>query len=182
MKTFADVAMVLILVIFAISGFRRGFIRSLVDLIGGIAALIAAVIFSQQFTDWARNFLGTSAPKWMSNPILSKVVAVLVLFLLFEALIQTVASLLDHVFRLPGLRQLNALFGGALGFGKGLVVVLLLCASLRMSLPSFTSDMPWLKQATFSQIYQTVSGHNPVYDLFQSEFWSEVGKNAKQAV
>ena len=111
LKTFTDVAMAALLVIFAVSGFRRGFIRSLVDLLGGIASLIAAVIFAQNFANWARTLLGTSAPKWMSDSVLSKVAAVLVLFLLFEALIETVASLLDHVFRLPGLRQINALFG-----------------------------------------------------------------------
>ena len=179
--------MAVLLIVFTVSGFRRGFIRSLVDLIGGIAALIAAVVFSQNFAEWARNLIGKSAPKWMSDPVLSKVVAVLVLFLLFEALIQTVASLLNHIFRLPGLRQINALFGGALGFGKGVVVVLLLCAALRVSLPSFTADdMPGmqqsLRQAAFSQIYQTVSAHNPVYDLFQSQFWNEVGRNAKKAI
>ncbi len=182
LKTFTDAVMAVILVGFAVSGFRRGLIRSLVDLLGGIASLIAAVIFSQDFAKWARGFLGASAPKWMNDPVLSKAVAVLVLFLLFEALIQTVASLLDHVFRLPGLRQINALFGGALGFGKGAVVVLLLCAVLRVSLPSYAAEMPWLKQAAFSQVYQSVAARNPVYDLLQSEFWNEVGKNAKTAV
>lgn len=182
MKTFTDVAMAALLVFYAASGFRRGLIRSLVDLLGGVAALIAAVVFSQSFVGWARAFLGASAPQWMSDPVLSKVAAVLMLFVLFEALIQAVASLLNHVFRLPGLRQLNALFGGVLGFGKGAVVVLLLCASLRVSLPSFAANQQWLKQAAFSQIYQSVSARNPVYDLFLSEFWSEVGKNAKQAI
>ena len=182
MKTVTDVAMAVLLVLYAVSGFRRGLIRSLVDLLGGVAALVGAVIFSRNFADWIRGFLGVSAPKWMSDPVLSKVAAVLVLFLLFEALIQSAASLLNHVFRLPGLRQLNTLFGGVLGFGKGAVVVLLLCASLRISLPSFAANQQWLKQAAFSQIYQSVSVHNPVYDLFQSEFWSEVGKNAKQAI
>jgi membrane protein required for colicin V production len=182
LKTFTDAVIVALLLLYAASGFRRGFIRSLVDLLGGIAALIGAVIFSQQFADWVREFLGDSAPQWMNNTILTRVAAVLVLFLLFEGLIQTAASLLNHVFRLPGLRQLNALLGGVFGLGKGAVVVLLLCASLRTSLPSFSANQQWLKQAAFSQIYQSVSARNPVYDLLQSEFWSEVGNNAKQAI
>ena len=185
METFADVVMVVLLLLYTVSGFRRGFVRSLVDLLGGIAALIAAVIFSQRFADWVRAFFGNSAPKWMRDPVLSKVLAVIVLFLLFETLIQTVASLLNRIFHLPGLRQINALLGGVLGFGKGAVVVLLLCAVLRVSLPSFSADMPWgqqsLRQVAFSRIYQTVSGYNPVYELFQSDLWNEVGKNATKA-
>lgn len=182
MKTFTDIVMAALLVIYTVSGFRRGFIRSLVDLIGGIASLIAAVLFAQNFLDWGRGVLGASAPKWMADPVLSKLAAVLVLFLLFEALIQTVASLIDHIFRLPGLRQINTLLGGVLGFGKGVVLVLILCAALRVSLPSFAGDIPWLKQASFSQVYQSVSARNPVYDLFQTEFWNEVGRNAKKAI
>lgn len=189
MKTFADAAMLAILVLYAISGFRRGFIRSLIDLVGGIAALIAAVLFAKSFAAWVQGVWGPSAPKWVSDPVLSKVAAILVLFLLFEALVETVSALLNHLFSLPGLRQINALFGGAIGFGKGSVVVLILCAALRSYLPSGTAaaaipsqPQQELRQAAFSQIYQAVSGHNPVYDLFQSQIWNEVGSDAKKAV
>ena len=187
LNTLTDVGMLALLVVYAISGFRRGFIRSLIDLVGGIAALVAAVLFAKSFSAWALGAWGPSAPKWLSDPVLSKVAAIFVLFLLFEALIQTVASLLNHLFRLPGLRQINALLGGVLGFGKGSVVVLILCAALRVYLPSSAAAVQsqpqqQLRQAALSQIYQAVSGHNPVYDLFQSQNWNEVGINAKKAV
>lgn len=185
MGVFTDAAMAVILVLYAVSGFRRGFIRALVDLIGGIIALVAAVLFAKSFAAWALGVFGTSLPKWAVDPVMSKALAMVILFILFECLIQTVSSVLSHIARLPGLRQVNALLGGVLGFGKGSVVVLLLCAMLRVSLPAAASpaqqNQP-IRQAALSQIYQTVSGNNPVYNLIQSQIWNEVGIYGKKAV
>lgn len=181
MDTFADVIMIVVLLVFAVSGFRRGLVRSIVDLVGGIVALCAAVAYSQQFADWLRTFFGNSSPQWMKNPLLAKALAALILFAVFEALIQTVASLLDHVFHLPGLRQINSLLGGVFGLCKGAVVVLLACAVLRISLPAKIPSQPeqsWQKMA-YSRIYQAASAYNPVYMLFQSNLWNEVGRNGK---
>ncbi|HEX3017990.1 MAG TPA: CvpA family protein [Caproicibacter sp.] len=182
MDTLTDIIMAAVLVIFAISGFRRGFVRSLVDLIGGIVAVAAAVAYSQQFANWLQPFFSKSGSAWMQNRLFARAVAALILFALFEAIIQTIAYLLDHVFHLPVLRQINSLLGGVLGLCKGAVVVLLACAVLRISLPAKIPNNPgqsWQKIG-FSRIYQAASVYNPVYMLFQSNLWNEVGRNEKQ--
>jgi membrane protein required for colicin V production len=182
---FTDAAIAVILILYAVSGFRRGFIRALVDLLGGIVALVAAILFAKSFAAWALGFFGPSLPKWAADPVISKILAIVILFILFECLIQTIASILSKIARLPGLRQLNALLGGVLGFGKGSVVVLLLCAMLRISLPTAaasTQQNQTLRQFALSQIYQTVSENNPVYNLIQSQIWNEVGIYGKKAV
>jgi uncharacterized membrane protein required for colicin V production len=182
---FTDAAIAVILVLYAVSGFRRGFIRALIDLLGGIVALVAAVLFAKSFAAWALGLFGPSLPKWAVDPVISKILAMVILFFLFECLIQAIASILNKIARLPGLRQLNALLGGVLGFGKGSVVVLLLCAMLRISLPTAaasTQQNQALHQFALSQIYQTVSDNNPVYNLIQSQIRNEVGFNGKKAV
>lgn len=182
MDTLTDIIMVIILAFFAISGFRRGLVRSLVDFIGGIVAVTAAVAYSQQFFNWLQPFFSKSGSAWMQNRLVGRAVAVLILFIAFEVLIQTVAYLLDHVFHLPVLRQINSLLGGVLGLCKGAVVVLLACAVLRVSLPAKIPSKPeqaWQK-AGLSRIYQAASAYNPVYMLFQSDLWNEVGKDGKK--
>jgi len=181
LETVTDIIMAAILIFSVISGLRRGFIRSLVDFAGGIVALVCAVKYSADFAGWMLKFLGNSSPKWLREPIASKMLAVVILFILFEVLIQLVASLLNFIFRLPVLKQINALLGGIFGFCKGAVIVLLLCAVLRVSLPTniFPAIRQPMQKVAFSRIYQTVYGHNPVYDLFQSKLLNEVGRNEK---
>jgi membrane protein required for colicin V production len=182
---FTDAAMAVILVVYAVSGFRRGFIHALVDLLGGIIALVAAILFAKSFAAWALGLFGASLPSWAVDPVISKILAMVILFILFECLIQTIASILSKIARLPGLKQVNALLGGVLGFGKGSVVVLLLCAMLRMSLPATaasTLQNQTIRQAALSQIYKTVSANNPIYNLMQSQIWNEVGIYGKKAV
>ena len=184
MEIFVDVVLLAILAASTVSGFRRGFVRSLVDLVGGIVALVAAVSYASSFAAWAQNFMGPSAPNWVKNPLLAKVVAALLLFAIFEAVLQAAAGLLNRVCRLPVLRQLNSLLGGGVGFCKGAVIVMILCAALRAALPvAFPAKTEvgaeTLQKAALSRIYQAVAERNPIYMLFQTDLGSgnEVGKN-----
>ncbi len=183
MNTLADLIIILILAAFVVSGFRRGFVRSLVDLVGGIAAIAGAAFYSRQFAAWLQAFSAQSGPTWLRDPLPARAAAVLILFVIFEALIQAAAHVLDHVFHLPVLRQVNSLLGGVLGFCKGAVVVLLACAVLQIALPQPISDeegQVWQKIGS-SRIYQAVSAYNPIYMLFQSDLWNEVSRNEKKS-
>lgn len=185
MGAFFDVGLCVILLIFVICGFKRGFVRSLIELVGSIVSVVASVMLSQRAAElihpYLKNFI-KQEPKLMTVSTLERAVAIVLLFIIIEILIHILANILDRLFRLPVLRQINALLGGAFGLLKGGVVVLLICAVLQLFAPTATeksnliSSENWQKISN-SNIYSHIQKHNPVQSLFKTDIWNEVGKN-----
>ncbi len=182
MDLFADFLLGVVLVVFTVSGFRRGLVHSLVTLVGSIAAAAAAILYAPRALALAAPYAARlKSPLLGSGPV-RDILAVVILFFLLEILVHFVAALLDRLFRLPVLRQANSLLGGVFGFCKGAVVVLLACAVLQFALPVSLPVKPsqeWQNMG-FSRIYQAVSAHNPLYTLLQTNFWNEVGAHGQK--
>ena len=182
MGVLTDILFGIILVFFTVSGFRRGFAHSVVDLVGSVAAAAAAVLCAPRALAWAAPYLGAAKGPLLGSSAARLAVTVVVLFILFEILVHAAAALLDRLFRLPGLKQVNSLLGGALGLCKGAVVVLLACAALRLALPASIPQKPsqeWQKTG-LSRIYRTVSAHNPLDTMLRTNFWNEVGSHGQK--
>ena len=182
MDLLADILLGAILVVFTFSGFRRGLVHAVVDLVGSIAAAAAAILYAPRALVWAAPYLNRLKSPLFSGGLMRYVVVVTVLFVVLEVLVHLAAALLDRLFRLPVLRQVNSLLGGVFGFCKGAVVVLLACAVLRLALPVSIPQKPsqeWQKMG-FSRIYQAISAHNPLYTLLQTNFWNEVGAHGQK--
>lgn len=64
-----------------------------------------------------------------------KVLAVIVLFMLFTMLVRVLANLVASVFRLPVLRQLDGLLGGVFGFLLALVALWILISAVQVFIP-----------------------------------------------
>lgn len=64
-----------------------------------------------------------------------KVLAVIVLFMLFTMLVRVLANLVASVFRLPVLRQLDGLLGGVFGFLLALVALWILVSAVQVFIP-----------------------------------------------
>lgn len=64
-----------------------------------------------------------------------KVLAVIVLFMLFTMLVRVLANLVASVFRLPVLRQLDGLLGGVFGFLLALVAMWILVSAVQVFIP-----------------------------------------------
>ena len=69
-----------------------------------------------------------------------KVLAVLVLFLLFMMAVRVLADLLGKVFYLPGLRQLNGLLGGVFGFLLAFVSVWIVVSAIQVFTPMLAAE------------------------------------------
>lgn len=182
MGTFVDVLLCAVLVFFAISGFRRGFVRSFAEFAGCIAAMAAAIIYSPQVVLWLKPYLAKSGSSWLQNPFMQRIIVGVLLYAVLEALVQGAALLLDRLFHLPVLKQINSLLGGVFGLFKGTIVVLLVCAVMRLSLPAngnLSKPAAPLQQLSVSHVYQITSAGNPIYTLFQTNHWNEVGRNGK---
>ena len=182
MDLLADILLLAVLVVFTVSGFRRGLVHSVIDLVGSIAAAAAAIFYAPRVLTLAAPYLDRWKSSFWGSGLLGYLVGVAVVFVVREVLVHLAAALLDRLFRLPVLRQVNSLLGGVFGFCKGAVVVLLACAVLRLALPASLPVNPsqaWQKMG-FSRIYQAVSAHNPLYTMLQTNFWNEVGAHGQK--
>lgn len=80
-----------------------------------------------------------------------KVLAVIVLFLLFMMVVRALADLLGAAFHLPVLRQLDGLLGGVFGFLLALVSVWVLVAAIQVFTPMLAEDARLGVQQTLSR-------------------------------
>lgn len=69
-----------------------------------------------------------------------KVLAVIVLFLLFMMLVRVLADMLSGVFHLPVLRQINGLLGGVFGFLLALVSVWVVISAVQVFTPMLAPE------------------------------------------
>jgi uncharacterized membrane protein required for colicin V production len=106
-----------ILGIFA--GWRRGFISSLIRLLGFLLSMYIAYHYYEQTASTLRRLF----PIEISNnqivnfeQFIYEIVAFAVLFIGTRLVITFLGSLLNGVFQLPLLKQVNSLLGGFLGF------------------------------------------------------------------
>ena len=102
---------------------------------------------------------------------LIKTVLMLVLFLILMIFVRLAARGIDKVFRLPVLRQLNAVLGAVFGLLKCALFVMLACAGLRIVLPMLSSSPALFSKETLEStlLFQHIYDSNPIYGLLQ--FW-----------
>ena len=180
MAAFYDFVLLGIVLIFVISGLRRGIVRSVIELVGFIASLVFSVRLSGWFAALAGPYIVHVLPDFSSNPVLEKIFSAAILFFVLELLVHVIASAADHVFQLPVLRQVNALLGGAFGLLKGVAIVFVICSLTRFAVPSGPNIKSEWQKIGNSRLLQYIEEKNPVDTLLQADIWNEVNGNAKQ--
>lgn len=137
-----DVVIVLLLGIGILMGIRRGFVFGVVRLVSYIVSFIVASMFYSQ--------LVPTLQLWIPYPIVGDTgalqsvinlegafyngISFLLIFFATKIILSIGASMLDFLFQLPILKQLNRLAGGALGFLE-MYLVLFILLSIAMLLP-----------------------------------------------
>lgn len=169
MGTILDIILCIIILCFVFSGIKTGFVRSLIDLIGTILAIVISVVLSNRFAGIIYGYFMVKNSSGVLDYAIAKVIITAALFFLLQLLVRFVAGALDAVFRVPVLHQINAALGGVIGLVKGVAVVFLLCAALQLLLPLITAKYPQItpKEIGKSYIYQTSYVNNPIYRLFE---------------
>lgn len=89
-----------------------------------------------------------------------EVLVAIVLFFLLLILVRVVASMLNGVFKLPVLNQMNKLLGGITGLFTGILTVWLILAVFQVFIPAFTGE-----------------GQNAVNQFFQSSIIAKFFKS-----
>lgn len=171
MGTILDIILCVIALCFIIPGFRIGFVRSLVELVGSIFAIVASIALANRFIPAVCTFLFKTASVDALDYAIAKVITTAIIYVLLQMLVRLVSRALDTVCRLPILHQVNSLLGGVFGLLKGVLVVFLLCAVLQLTLPLISAKYPSVTKQKISQsrIYQYVYVNNPIYKLFQTD-------------
>lgn len=182
MSTAFDLILLAVLIVFVVSGFRRGFVRSLLELAGYLLALVASAAYSGTLAEKLVPLISKVKQVDPLGRVVIRILSAVLIFVVLQVLVHILVGVVDRFFRLPVLHQVNALLGGVLGFAKGCLVLLLVCTVMRIFLPAAGAVKPGgnVQQIGGSRIYRYTYEHNPVYTLFQTDLWSEVSKNGKK--
>ena len=171
-----DAAFAAIVLCFIVAGYRAGLMRTLVEFVGYLFAVVASVVLAGLVADGLADlFLQARSPSPAEYYFL-RVIATAIVFVLLQMLVRITASAVSAVCRLPLLHLANSLLGGLFGAFKGVVVVLLLCSFVQLAGPIFELENGPLDEQelfTTSYIFHFVSAHNPVYSLFHVEDFLE---------
>lgn len=221
-----DGILIVCILLFLAIGIHRGFAKSLVGLIGTIAAVVLAVGLSGMVAQWVyssffqpslmqslQEAVGTAnsqaaardvlaaLPDWASqllqdngvtvpalagilaqggegavitaeaviSPVmiqLLRMVAVVVLMVVFGIVVSILARVIGQIFRLPLLRQIDSLLGAAAGLLQGAVFCVLVCLVLQLWITATPDDQnPGLRASVEqSAVYQTVESIIPLTD------------------
>ena len=145
-----DLIVILVILIYAFNGWRRGLILSVFSILGYILSLIVAREFSPVFTKYV--VLNTGFDTWLDS-ILSKgirsvtqmnvptsagsdlatntiinVICFFIIFAVTSMVIFNIARLVNGVGRLPVIGELNSLGGLVFGTVKGLLLIFIVLA------------------------------------------------------
>ncbi|MFQ5666473.1 MAG: CvpA family protein [Candidatus Binatia bacterium] len=123
--TSIDAALAVVLVLCALRGYWRGFLREFFGLLGLVGGVAAAFQFTAAGVAMLRVYATLPAP------LLTGAVFV-VIFVVFHAGLNLVGVLLNHLARTPLLHAVNGLAGAVVGAGKGAAVLALVLLFLHL--------------------------------------------------
>lgn len=126
---FVDLIILLIIVLCALNGYRRGFIIGVLDLVGWIVILLAGLRFYQPVAHWLRTYLASWSDVW-DQPLAFILVAVIV-----GAIVRSLEyALLTRLPRDIHVRAFNKLLGVIPGLAYGIITAAIVSALL-LALP-----------------------------------------------
>lgn len=139
-----DWFLTLVVAVSAISAFLRGFVRSLLSLVGLLVALYTASLYTGRVAATLRSFVGSTAA--------ARVVAFALILLGVYAAIALLGRLLRGAFRAAGLGFVDRLAGAAFGAARGVVLLAAVALPLAPYLqhsegPQNSVLLPYLLQA-----------------------------------
>ncbi|HMF49708.1 MAG TPA: CvpA family protein [Candidatus Saccharimonadales bacterium] len=127
-----DLIVLIVLVLFALRGFLRGFFREIFSLAGLIAGFMLAAAYERSASAFIASY-------WQMSPLVLQGVAFVAIFFSVYFLLSLIGWLLHRSEKLLFLKTVNRAGGIAIGMGKGVAVAALAVFFLSSSL--------WLPQA-----------------------------------
>lgn len=156
-----DIFVIVVFLFFALRGLLVGLIKEVLSIVG----LIAAVIISLKFNHLMGFYL-----KGINDPLILKVLSVLILFFLVIALTQLVILLIRKVIKPTIIGAVDKVLGLILGLFEGLVVI----GTLLYFGSRFDFAREWINQSRYayriSNLYERVviSNFTEIKEFFES--------------
>lgn len=146
-ETYFNIALLIFYLIFMIGSYRKGFLRSVVSLAGGLLSLFLAfrycTVASQYFHLWP-----SSWTPFQDTLIQSKVYEYfnetawfVVIFVVLKLVFYLLEKLMAGIQSIPVLKQISGVLGAILGFCSATIWVLVVCVVLNTPLFEGGSDI-----------------------------------------
>lgn len=125
-----DIILAAIVVVITIVYYCRGLAQTILRFGSVIVALVVARIFCGTATDWIY-----SNTKLFGNTerYLAKLIVFVLIYIVIRLLFTWIINLLNSLDKLPVFKKANKLLGALLGFGCGLVAIIVLSVGLQIS-------------------------------------------------
>lgn len=134
--TWFNVVLLVFYALFVINGFRRGFLRQILAMIGTVLSYLAAWRYSPigaaYFHIWPKSWTPTIGPlpkEWI-YPLANHIAWFFLILLVCRLLFALLEKLAKGAQNIPVLKQVSALLGGVLGAGTATIWVLVICFAL----------------------------------------------------
>lgn len=144
----ADIILILVLLLFAWTGYKKGFARTLINASANIVSIIFSVIFANPVADiicksQLGNFIRNVAVSTVADNVknvkippeavkvaadgicmtVSSVLSFIIIALIVKILLSLIAGAIDVVAKLPLLKQANRILGAATGAISGFLIL-----------------------------------------------------------
>lgn len=162
---YIDIAIVVLVLLSAIVGFVRGFVREAFSLASWIAAIVVAFLFYEK--------LATQLPFNIPNDLARLGVAFLLLFVGVLILGSIINYLFNKAIHAIGLGGADRVLGGVFGVVRGSLVVTLLVLLMGLGLTSFTEHPLWTQSKLVPHFVKTA-------DWIKKEIPDDVAVKIKQ--
>lgn len=125
-----DIILAAIVVLMTIRYYRQGLVQTIFRFGSFIVALLAARIFCGTVTDW---IYSNTSLFGSTERYLAKLIVFVLIYIAVRLLFTWIIRLLDSLKKLPILKKANKFLGALLGFGCGLIAVIVLSVGLQIS-------------------------------------------------
>lgn len=142
----ADLAILALVLVSALVGFYRGFIRETLSLISWILAFWAAFSFSQPGSAWFVQYI--------ESPQLRIVAAFAVIFVASLLLLSLISYLLCRLLLVSGIAGTDRLLGGLFGIVRAVVLVSVVLLLARI--PGYPQEIWWKQSILIQQLTPVV--------------------------
>lgn len=192
-----DLIVILVILLYAFNGWRRGLILSVFSILGYILSLIVAREFSPVLTKyvvlntgvdtWLGGLLGrgvrsvtqinvpTSVVSDLATNTVINVVCFFIIFSVTSMVIFNIARLVNGVGRLPVIGELNSLGGLVFGTVKGLILVFIVLALSQIIVNTGNTIIRQKIEQTV--VVETMYNNNPILYLIKEIVPTEFQNN-----
>ena len=139
---YLDVIIALLLIISAVSGYRKGFIHQLASLAAIILGIFIAVKFGKLLSTLIQGHL-------ISSPNTAKIVSFLIIFIIVLIMVHLLGNFLEKIFDEIELALLNKLAGSLFSIIKMVFILSIIMVLLKLSIIHFN----WPKSESIEKSY-----------------------------